>query len=70
MKEEVSMWMPTEQISRYRSREPLVGKIAQNFHAKKDRQRVHGVEAKSENRRENADRDFCRFEGEELDCYV
>ena len=47
------MWMPTDQISRYRPREPLVGKIAQNFRAKKDRQRVHGIEAKSENQQDS-----------------
>ena len=70
MKEEVPMWMPTEQINRYRSREPLIGKVARNFRAKKDRQRVNGIEAKGENRRDDENQDFCRFERDELDCYV
>ena len=60
------MWVPTEPINRYRSREPLIGKVAQNFRAKKDRQRVQGTEAKSENRRDRDDREFCRFERDEL----
>lgn len=64
------MWMPTDQTIRYRSQEPLVGEIAQNFRAKKDRKRVEGIDSKSRNQRENDDQESCRFDGEELDCYV
>jgi hypothetical protein len=64
------MWMPTDQINRYRSRSPLVGEVEQNFRVKKDRKRVEGIDSKSQNRREHEERELCRFEGEELDCYV
>jgi hypothetical protein len=63
------MWMPTDHINRYRSRSPLSERLSRIF-GSKGPERVEGIDSKSQNRREHEERELCRFEGEELDCYV